>query len=695
MMRVPSYTSTQKENSVPVTQQNANVPSAAFGAPIAQGLGNAANVMQQVQDDADNLRVQDAYNQLREKQLDLTMGQKEGFTNVKGRDVMTPRAEGRSMSGDYAERFNGVGTEIEGGLSNERQKAKFRQKFAESSLDFKSGLMRHENAQITEYAKTVTNATVALETDAAMKTWNDPATIDKSIANITDSLRAQGMREGLPADALKVVIADKVSKVHAGVLASALENQNLGYADGYLKKYGRDMEAGDVLKYKGAIDKEMRTNEAVAVAHRVVNSMRSLTDPTDYDRLTTLVATQESGNRERDNNGNLITSPKGAQGKMQVMPATNKNPGYGVAPAKDDSDAERTRVGRDYLQAMLKEYGGDVNKALAAYNAGPGALDKAVKEAKGGDYLALLPKETQDYVAKIGTQFGAGATGQKRATLEDLHAGVREQMAGKPAASVKLAIDQATQLYETNLKAKKQREDDTVGEAYKQIDANGGNYMALPASIRTALPGDQIDNLQAYAAKRAKGQEAPTDWGIYYELRKDPALLKATNLMAMKGKLADTEFKELTREQEDLRTGKAESLTATRTANQVLNQFLAEANIDPTPKPSDKPDSDAAKVGRAMRAQTAAIAAAENAKGKKLTSEEIEKETAKLFTNVQVKGSWYGANEKPKFDVRAGDKLVVPAAERDLIISALKATKRPVNETMILDMYARKNQIQR
>lgn len=113
--------------------------------------------------------------------------------------------------------------------------------------------------------------------------------------------------------------------------------------------------------------------------------------------MVDITAQAESGNRERDANGNLITSPAGAQGRMQVMPTTNTDPGYGVVPARDNSDAERTRVGRDYLSAMMREYGGDPAKAWAAYNWGPGNLDRALARY-GGDWLAYAPAETRAYV---------------------------------------------------------------------------------------------------------------------------------------------------------------------------------------------------------------------------------------------------------------------------------------------------------
>jgi len=101
---------------------------------------------------------------------------------------------------------------------------------------------------------------------------------------------------------------------------------------------------------------------------------------------------------------NPKVSPKGARGPMQVMPGTNANPGFGVAPAKDGSEAERARVGRDYLAAMVQRYG-DPAKAWAAYNAGPGRLESAIA-AKGDDWLSAMPAETRNYVGKNMAQLG-------------------------------------------------------------------------------------------------------------------------------------------------------------------------------------------------------------------------------------------------------------------------------------------------
>ena len=120
--------------------------------------------------------------------------------------------------------------------------------------------------------------------------------------------------------------------------------------------------------------------------------------------LAGVVESLESGGRRFGADGQVLTSPKGAQGEMQVMPATARDPGFGVAPAKDGSAEELARVGRDYIAALEQKYG-DADKALAAYNAGPGAVDAAIAK-HGDDWLAHLPDETQKYVSKGRAKLG-------------------------------------------------------------------------------------------------------------------------------------------------------------------------------------------------------------------------------------------------------------------------------------------------
>lgn len=121
-----------------------------------------------------------------------------------------------------------------------------------------------------------------------------------------------------------------------------------------------------------------------------------------FDQIFDKLINAESKGKHTDAQGYLIASGKGAQGITQLMPATAGDPGYGVQPIKNKTKAEYIRFGKEYLGAMVKEFDGDYEKALAAYNAGVGNVKKAI-EAGGKDWKDHLPKksETLPYINKI------------------------------------------------------------------------------------------------------------------------------------------------------------------------------------------------------------------------------------------------------------------------------------------------------
>lgn len=124
--------------------------------------------------------------------------------------------------------------------------------------------------------------------------------------------------------------------------------------------------------------------------------------PNSINSDLAIVKQIESGGRRYGKNGQLLTSPKGALGEMQVMPATSRNPGFGVSPVGDDSPEELARVGQEYFLALQQKYPDDAMKPFAAYNMGPGALD-AIIEKWGDKWQEHLPKETRQYLMKVVT----------------------------------------------------------------------------------------------------------------------------------------------------------------------------------------------------------------------------------------------------------------------------------------------------
>jgi soluble lytic murein transglycosylase-like protein len=99
--------------------------------------------------------------------------------------------------------------------------------------------------------------------------------------------------------------------------------------------------------------------------------------------LIRAVITQESAGRP------CAVSARGAQGLMQIMPATAED-----LQLSDPLDPKQNvDAGSRYLKSLLDRFGGDLARALGAYNAGPGAVER-----EGG-----VPPidETQNYVAEI------------------------------------------------------------------------------------------------------------------------------------------------------------------------------------------------------------------------------------------------------------------------------------------------------
>lgn len=144
-----------------------------------------------------------------------------------------------------------------------------------------------------------------------------------------------------------------------------------------------------------------------------------------------VIGSESAGNKS-------AVSPKGAQGLMQLMPDTGREVAkrIGLNNFNPDNPEHNILVGTAYLGEQLKKYKGDVSLALAAYNAGPGAVDKHKGIPPFAETQAYVPKILKDYERLVN---GVPATKNRSSDLNDtIMADTPEQALGKIKRGVEL-----------------------------------------------------------------------------------------------------------------------------------------------------------------------------------------------------------------------------------------------------------------
>jgi hypothetical protein len=261
-------------------------------------------------------------------------------------------------------------------------------------------------------------------------------------------------------------------------------------------------------------EKEAVYAPAGGISPEMISNIRTEKPSTGVDdSLLKHVLHKESRGRRYDKDGNLLTSPKGAQGEMQVMPGTQRDPGFGVAPARDNSPDEMARVGRDYLDAMMKRYK-DPKLAAVAYNWGPGNTDKWLM---AGADPSKLPSETRNYIQGLA---GGGIVGLAGGALVPF---------SYPAVSALDPYDYVTRnnspakvgskAYDVSDEAKKIREEAARRLRMEQARAAfGANPAAAPTAPVPAAPAatSYMDKLKALAGRAgaAASRFSPASLGL-------------------------------------------------------------------------------------------------------------------------------------------------------------------------------------
>lgn len=423
-MRFSTYEPAVNRNMINPPAVQAPKDETAFGtggkewAALGAAVGQMTKVAQKQQDDQDTADTMDARNKIMTSITDKLYGEQglmetgvgENARGLTGRVTKAIRDTFDDVSKDY----------------NGRVRFALRGNLSENMTNFQ----RIAASQEMRERESVQDANfkIALDTNAQLAALNYsidgfPTTMLKSTKNL---ILARGRQLGWSGGQIEAANRDATTKLIGGAAQAAIDAGDIDRADSMLTSWRKDMDQSEWNRLYASVkkQKDIRTDnsdfqsilaacrnpdgsinlekgKAAIEAKYGPNAMKwqegtvSYSGDADIDN-DIIAAAQEEGvdpalvaaiaSAETEYNQSAV-SPAGAIGIMQLMPGTAQ--GLGV----DANDrTQNIKGGAKYIAQLLKDFNGDVDQAVMAYNAGP----NAVRSGAAYGY-----RETQEYLKKV------------------------------------------------------------------------------------------------------------------------------------------------------------------------------------------------------------------------------------------------------------------------------------------------------
>lgn len=695
-----------------------------LGQSLMGAGGEVAKLQLEANQQANLTRINDAANKAQMVAQDLAYNPETGFMAKQGANAFLDQ-EGKPLptplASDYGQKLQDSLSEIRTTLANDEQRRNFDRVAGNLQANFHGQIERHVGQQFGAYKDATADGTVAVVSNGAKLNWDNPTYIlggkDPNTGEYTpgeiDKVKAaimeKAQRAGMTGMAAEKAIQNGVSGIHTGVVMMALQNGNPKYASDYMAqaKARGEMTGDDLLKLQGHVNTATWTNQANTAVQQATTAVMPAIAPSAMDRMAAITAQTESGNRDFAKDGSLLQGPTTrygtAKGSMQVLDGTAQDPGFGVKPAQDNSAAERARVGRDYLHALVQRYDGDPAKAWAAYNAGPGVVDKALKGSAAGsgvDWLSSMPKETQAYVQKNLAALQKGGTPAPRPTeLEFVNNAIAALGQNPDPQAVKITREAAATQFTIINKTLTEKGDNALADAQRWVAQNTGAPLErMPAPLVDALtqyaPG-KLDDLRKFHRAMVTPDEVKTNLSRYNDVVTDMgryARMSDAGWDSLQSELNPTDFKALSKQRQEYRTGAGSTSPGginREAVNRSVDMGLQALKIDTHPKTSDTASQE--RLGAIRDFVDRSIFDAQRASGKKMTAEEIDTHVHKLFaTDVKFKRTVFGFSADSSEKLMSMEFSGLPPSAKDGLRQSLIAqgNKNPT-DTDILNLYRR------
>lgn len=353
-----------------------------IGDAIVDAGSKAINEFGEAKQRANVALTQEATLQLNAVGNDLLNNPDSGFMNLQGKNAIGKGQE-------YVQQFDSQAQSIAASLPDEQARNAFLQQAQQQRIQFQTTAVRHEVGQVRQYEAGMQEGTLRSLAQQAIS----PGLFVPALMNARNSIIAYGKAHG-----------QSDEEIESNFVQWREQAANRASEAWYTPTYQQ------IMGPEGKIE---------------------VTDTPSESQLFSAMIWQESGGNQYGKDGLPLVSPKGAVGVAQVMEDTGPEAARlaGVPWDRDkwlNDTRYNAKLGQAYFGAQMKKYDYNPVLAVAAYNAGPGAVDGWIKQfgdprtgaVSNEQFAAAIPyDETRNYVAKV---TGSAPAIPGTATMENL-----------------------------------------------------------------------------------------------------------------------------------------------------------------------------------------------------------------------------------------------------------------------------------
>ena len=554
-----------------------------------------------------------------------------------------------------AARKTAAETDLSTGAGLEFERARTGQRVGDLSAQL-GGLAAGVAGDIITRERKRADEAVALESENALSRWETKRLYDPEGGALT---RKGKDSFGLPEEVLSEF--DRVAGDIAATLSS--DAQREAFAKVRLRR-----QVGLDLELRRHVFREMQAYEQAELQQYLENAVSSaITHAMDPRR-----AQEDIGN---------------AVARLKTF-----GPDFGMGPEQIDAATN---------DLLAKAHVGIIDRLLA--NDAVRAAEVYFEEAKDqipGEELAAVEKALEE----------GGLRQQAQRTADEILAAggtLTEQREKARALDDPKLRDEVMQRleHEATVREREEREahEDRLRDTYDLIEETQSLRALQGSPAWRQMSGGERSAARRYLEDVAAGIPTQTDLGTYYRLMQlagtKPDTFAETNLMAERGRLDKTDFKQLSNLQLQIRNGERSAadreLDGFRTRNQILDDTLTQYGLETRASEQSEEERVAvAQLRRMLDRRVEAFEAASEGK-RKASPTDVQSMLDELLSMKEtVPGSWWAILRPFKYDIADRETALInmtvgdiPAADRKAIEEGLRRAHLPVSDALILDVY--------